>query len=208
VERERFSVFASGGQPVSVIHIWLTEPDGTGRTDIRGCESSGWIDSNRFFCEGSINPSTGIYRWFNARTGKELGEAEGTQFKWSPDRAVLAHFGNVPHFSDVAGKTDSLQIGAQTWPVGSQADSEQHWFRSELSWTTDSKCVAVVDHQRRIRKAFFLEIVEAKTGNATEYKLLWSDETDEGYPNHDFEIQWSAGKVTVRHAGTEQTFLR
>ena len=115
-ERERFSVFTSGGQPVSVLHIWLTEPDGTGRVHIRGCESSGWIDSARFFCEGSINPSTGIYRWFDARTGKELGEAGGSQFTWSPDRTELAHFGNVPHFTDVDEKSDSLEVGDYTWP--------------------------------------------------------------------------------------------
>jgi hypothetical protein len=206
-ERERFLVFAPGGRQVSVLHIWLTEPDGTGRTEIRGCESFGWIDSNRFFCEGNINPSNGIYRWFNARSGRELGEADGTQFKWSPDRAVFAHFGNVPHFSDVADKTDSLDVGAHTWPVGPEAGSEQHWFRSDLSWSPDSKCVAVVDHQRRVRKAFFLEVVDAKSSKRTEYKLKWPDEADEWYPNHDFGIQWSTGIVTVRRGSTQQSFV-
>jgi hypothetical protein len=76
-ERERVSVFTSAGKLVSVLHIWLTEPDGTLRVGIRGCESSGWIDSTRFFCEGTINPSTGVYLWFDAKTGKELGEAPG-----------------------------------------------------------------------------------------------------------------------------------
>jgi hypothetical protein len=207
-ERQRFSVFTSGGRLISVLHIWLTEPDGVVRVGIRGCESSGWIDSNRFFCEGSINPSTGVYRWFNARTGKEIGETYGSEFTWSPDRAVLANFGNVPHFSDDAEKSDSLEVGAHTWPVAATGNDEQHWFRSEISWSPDSKYAAVVDHQRRIRKAFFLEVIDAKTGTSTEYKLQWPDEPDERYPNHNFGIRWNAGKVTVYHAGAEQTFVR
>jgi hypothetical protein len=207
-ERERFTVFTFQGRPISVLHIWLREPDGSYRTGIRGCESFGWIDSNRFFCEGSVNPSTGTHRWFNARTGKELGEAIGSQFTWSPNRTVLALFGNVPHFSRPDEKSDSLEIGAHRWPPESPAESEQHWFRSGLSWSPDSKHVAVVDHQRRTRKAFFLEIVDAKTGKTTEHRLQWPDELDDWYPDHDFEIRWSAGQVAVRRAGTEQVFAR
>jgi hypothetical protein len=207
-ERERVSVFTSAGKLVSVLHIWLTESDGTFRVGIRGCESSGWIDSSRFFCEGSLNPSTGVYRWFDARTGKELGEALGTQFTWSPDYTELACFGNVPHFSDVDAKSDSLNVGAHTWPPESPPDPEQHWFRSDLSWSPDGKSVAIVDHQRRIRKAFFLEILDSKTGKRTEHRLQWPDEVDDGYPDHDFNIEWTASQVAVRHDGTVRTFGR
>ena len=207
-ERERFSVFTSEGKPVSVLHIWLTEPDGTRRVGIRGCESSGWIDSTRFFCEGSLNPSTGIYLWFDARTGEELGEAGGTQFTWSPDYTELAHFGNVPHFTDVDDKSESLNIGAQTWPPEFPPDPEQHWFRSDLSWSPDSKSVAIVDHQRRNKKAFFLEILDSKTGKTIEHKLQWPDEVDVWDPDHDFKIEWTSSQVTVHRAGMTQTFRR
>ncbi len=207
-ERQRFSIFTLGGRLVSVLHIWLTEPDGSRRLGIRGCESSEWIDSNRFFCEGSINPSTGVHRWFDARSGKELGEGIGSNFAWSPDGRTLANFGNVPHFSNADHKSDSLEVGTHLWPNQSSSDSEQHWFRSAPSWSPDSKYIAVVDHQRRIRKAFFLEIVDAKTGERTEHKLRWADEADEWNPPLDFVIRWDAGKVTVRRADMEQTFVR
>jgi|ERR1017187_2680357 hypothetical protein len=205
-ERERVSVFTSEGRPVSVLHIWLTEPDGTDRVGIRGCESSGWIDSTRFFCEGSLNPSTGVYRWFDARTGKELGEALGEQFTWSPDHTELAYFGNVPHFTDVAFKSDSLNVGTHRWPE--YPDPEQHWFRSDLSWSPDGKWVAIVDHQRRNKKGFFLEILDSKTGQRTEHRLQWPDEVDEWWPDHDFKIEWTASQVTVHRAGMVQTFGR
>ncbi len=43
----------------------------------------------------------GVYLWFDARTGAELGEAIGGPFVWSPDGTELALFGNVPQFSNV-----------------------------------------------------------------------------------------------------------
>jgi hypothetical protein len=202
----RYGIFTADGKRVSVIHIWLTEPDGTGRVGLRGCESSGWIDAARFYCEGSINPSTGIYRWFDATTGRELGERGGSEFTWSPDRKTLANFGNVPHFMDLEFKCDSLEFGEKTWAP--EGEKEQHWFRSHLSWSPDSKFVAVVDHQRRVRKAFYLEILDAKTGAHTEQKLSWPDEADEWFPDHDFDIEWAAAQVTVRRAGKTQSFPR
>jgi hypothetical protein len=205
-EIDRFGIFTAQGTRVSVIHIWLTEPDGTGRVGIRGCERSGWIDSKRFYCEGSINPSTGIYRWFDATAGKELGERGGSEFTWSPDGMALANFGNVPHFMDVELKCDSLEFGAKTWAP--EGDKEQHWFRSAVSWSPDSRFVAVIDHQRRVKKAFFLEILEAKTGAHRELKLQWPDQADEWYPDHDFDIEWTATQVTVRHDGKSQSFAR
>lgn len=207
-ERERFSIFTSAGKLVSVLHIWLTQPDGIGRIGIRGCESSGWIDSTRFFCEGTLNPSLGIYLWFDARTGREIGEDIGGPFTWSPDRTELAYFGNVPHFTEIDAKSDSLIVGQHTWPPESSSDHEQHWFRSNVLWSPDSKTVAIVDHQRRNRKAFYLEIFDSKTGERTEHKLQWADEADEWYPAHDFDIHWSASQVTIRYSGMSQTFSR
>jgi len=205
-ERERISVFSSEGKLVSVLHVWLTEPEGTDRVGIRGCESSGWIDSTRFFCDGSLNPSTGVYFWFDARTGKELGEALGTGFTWSPDHTELAYFGNVPHFTDVDFKSDSVNFGTHRWPES--PDSEQHWFRSDLSWSPDGKSVAVVDHQRRNKKGLFLERLDSKTGQMTEYRLQWPGEVDEWAPDHDFKIEWTAGQVSVHRAGKVQKFGR
>lgn len=69
----------------------IPSPDGTGRVGIRGCESSGWIDSTRVYCEGTFNPSMVIYRWFDAMSGKEIGESFGSEFTWSPDRTTLAN---------------------------------------------------------------------------------------------------------------------
>ncbi len=205
-ERERFSVFDINDKPVSVLHIWLREPNGTYRVGIRGCETSGWIDSARFYCEGTINPSTGVYLWFDARSGQEPGEAIGAEFTWSPDHTKLAQFGNVPHFSEVEEESDSLVVGAYEWPPSSIP--EQHWFRSDLSWSPDSKYVAVVDHQRRINKAFFLEVLNCSTNERAEMKLNWPDEADDWYPPHDFSVEWTRDQVIVRRADVSQGFPR
>ena len=205
----RFAIFRSAGdQPASILHIWLTEPDGTARVGIRGCESFGWIDNTRFYCQGSINPSTGVYLWFDATTGKELGEALGDDFVWSPDHRALANLGNVPHFSPADSKSDSLEVAGHVWPPAGSSDGEQHWFRSDLSWSPDGKYVAVVDHQRRKSKAFYLEIIECATGKAIEHKLHWADEADEWPPDHDFAIHWSAAEVTVDHGSHFESFRR
>lgn len=205
-EIERFSIFTAGDKPVSVLHIWSTEPNGTARIGMRGCESSGWIDAARFFCEGSGNPSLGVYRWFDARSGKELGEAIGTGFAWSPDRRLLANFGNVAHFTPDDSKSDSIEAAGHAWPPA--ADREQHWFRSELSWSPESGFVAVVDHQRRIRKAFYLEMLDCRTGKVIEHKLRWPDELDEWVPDRDFEVRWTADQVSVRRGKDVQSFPR
>ncbi len=207
-EMGRFGIFTTAGKRVSMIHVWVKEPNGTMRVGMRGCESSGWIDSTRFYCEGSGNPSMGIYRWFDVTSGKELGERIGNEFTWSPDRKTLANFGNVPHFIDVDAKSDSIEAGGRTWPSDPSRDREQHWFRSGLSWSPDSRFVAVVDHQRRVRKAFLLEILDSKTGAHSEHRLLWRDEADEWYPSHDFSIEWTATQITVRRDGKSQSFAR
>jgi hypothetical protein len=120
----------------------------------------------------------------------------------------LANFGNVPHFTEDEAKSESLDVADHTWPPELSPDHEQHWFHSDLSWSPDSKSVAIVDHQRRNRKTFYLEIFDSKTGARTEHKLQSADEADEWYPSHDFDIQWSASQVTVRHSGMSQTFSR
>src|SRR5712692_195131 len=100
-ERERLVIHTAGGAQVAIAHVWLVEPDGTGRVGIRGCEDWGWVDNSRLFCRGTINPSTEIYLVFDAKTGNELQELGGTNFVWSPDHGHLASFGNVPHFTNV-----------------------------------------------------------------------------------------------------------
>jgi hypothetical protein len=207
-EFARFFIFSADDKRLSVIHIWLTEPDGSPRVRIRGCESFGWIDSKKFYCQGTINPSTEVYRWFDAETGKELGEDIGSEFTWSPDFTTLAHFGNVPHFTPEEYKSDSIEVGGHAWPAEGVPDGEQHWFRSSLSWSPDSKFVAVVDHQRRLKKAFFLEIVEAKSGKRAEHKLELRDDDDEWPPDHRFQVLWSSDAVTVFLAQKSQSFPR
>src|SRR5271169_5363662 len=79
-ERERLEIFTEQGKQIAVAHVWLVEPDGTNRAGIRGCESWGWVDSARVFCEGIADPDNGIYLVFDARSGRELQELIGTGF--------------------------------------------------------------------------------------------------------------------------------
>lgn len=55
-EIEEVVVFDSENKEVATAHVWLTEPDGTLRVRIRGCEKLGWLDNARFFCEGTASP--------------------------------------------------------------------------------------------------------------------------------------------------------
>ena len=201
-ERERFAIYDSEGKPVSVIHIWEIEPDGTYRVGIRGCEDQGWIDPGRFFCSGSINPSTGVYLFYDATTGKELGERLGTEFTWSPDGSQVANFGSVPHFLDAESKSDSLEVGKFVYPGG--PDGERHRFRSEILWSPDSRYAAVIDHRCRKQNAFYVIVMEATTGKWSEYKLHWSGEPEEWPPELDFAFRWNGNRIVVDYDGAEE----
>ena len=201
-ERERFVIYTERGEEIAVAHIWNIEPDGTWRVGIRGCERWGWIESARLFCEGSINPSTGVYLEFDAKSGRELRELIGNNFVWSPDRSLIANFGNVPHFSWVEQKSDSVEIqGKRLYP--DEKDTEQHWFRSELVWSPDNRSLAVVDHRRK-QGSLYLVIVGV-TGRISEYKLHWQIPLEEWVPKLDFSVRWSGHIATVQYAGEEQT---
>jgi hypothetical protein len=197
--QERFEIHAADGKLVSTIYVWTTEPDGSEQIPgIRGCEGSGWIDSTRFYCEGSSNPSMGIYRYFDAQSGREIGERVGSEFTWSPDNSRIANFGNVPHFSPSEYKSDSLEVGKYRYPSGGWNDKESHLFRSGISWSPDSLKAAVVDH-RGSDNRFYLVVVSAKTGK--QFLKCLNYEESEGHDDwpapHDFSLQWDETKLTI-----------
>ena len=103
-ERERLEIFTGQGKPVAVAHVWLVEPDGTGRVGIRGCESWGWVDSMRLFCQGTAGPDSGVYLLFDASSGRELQELIGRGFVWSPDRARIANVGDARDLGTSVGE--------------------------------------------------------------------------------------------------------
>ena len=153
-------------------HVWLVEPDGTSRAGIRGCESWGWVDSTRLFCEGTINPNYGVYLVFDARTGRELQELIGTGFVWSPDRSRIADVEDARELGTVSDNSNSIEVqGKPVFP--SEKDSDLHWFRSGLVWSPDSRYIAVVD-LRRNQGSLFLVVVGV-TGSTFEHKLDWQE---------------------------------
>jgi hypothetical protein len=200
-ERERLVVYTASGAPVAVAHVWLVEPDGSRRAGIRGCEDWGWVDNTRLFCRGTINPSTEIYLVFDAKTGAELHEFAGSHFVWSPNRRYVAGFGNVPHFTDLKDKSDSIELqGKPLYPK--PGDIEQHWFRSLPVWAADSQAFAVVDHRRK-RNTFVL-VVAAVSGGILEIPLASKAASEEWPVPLDFELRWEGRRIVVRHHGTQQ----
>jgi hypothetical protein len=196
LERQRLVVYTKAGARVGIAHVWDVEPDGTPRVGIRGCESWGWLDNSRLFCEGSINPSTGIYLVFDARSGRELGEFAGGPFVWSPDQSHIASYGNVPHFSAPEGKSDSLEIdGKCLYPR--EGDHERHWFHSELTWSPDSRKVAVTDN-RQTDGSLWLVVVSVD-GQTVQRKLPWVLPGTEWPPVHDVSLQWEKGAIIVEY---------
>jgi len=195
-ERSRIVVFAKSGQQLAIAHIWNVTPDGVQMGDTpRGCEDWGWIDKDRLFCQGSINPWTEAYLVFDASSGRELGVGLGTSFTWSPDGRRLANFG-------VGRETDSFDISGKTaWPP---AGSKEHrWFRSELTWSPDSKRVAVIE-QRRLAAGLFLIVVDG-VGPPRAFPIQgvasW-DEDDHG--RRDLRIEWSDPEILVFSGGEAQ----
>ena len=200
-ERNRLVVYTADGAQVAVAHIWLIEPDGTRRIGIRGCEDWGWLDDTRLFCQGTINPSTAIYLVFDAQTGRELEELDGSDFVWSPDLKRLANFGNVPHFMEVENKSDFLVIeGRPAYPNAD--DREQHWFRSLPVWAPDSQAVAIVDHRRRQNTLVLM--IATVTGKVSEYQLGWTVELEQWPPLRDFDLSWDGTRIVVDHASGRQ----
>ncbi len=201
-ERERILVYTSAGKQMAIAHVWLVEPGGVGRVGIRGCEEFGWINNSRIFCEGTINPSTGVYLVFDARSGRELHELLGGPFTPSRDASHIASFGNVPHFSTEEEKSDSIEIdGGHVYPP--DTDRERHWFRSGLAWSPDGRQVAVADH-RQTDKSLWL-VVASVMGGVSEYRVPWSIPAEEWPPTRDISIRWNGTRVGVGYHGRTAT---
>jgi len=150
---------------------------------------------------GSINPSTGVYLVFDARSGRELHEFIGDHFVWSPDASRVASLGNVPHFSALEAKADSLEIdGTRVYPLLN--DRERHWFRSEPTWSANSRSVAIVDH-RQTDGSLWL-IVASADGHYSDYKLPWQIPLGEWPPERDVSIRWDRPRIVVQYAGRTQ----
>jgi hypothetical protein len=164
------------------------------RVGIRGCERWGWVDSTRLFCEGSFNPSGGIYLVFDAKSGRELSENIGGGFLWSPDRHFLAHLGNVPHWASDEIKSDSLVMDNLVYPRNEETG---HRFRSDLTWSPDSKSVAVVDH--RVNE--WLYLVVARNDEIIERKLPWRERAGECPEPTNTSVRWRGEALMVQHAG-------
>jgi len=183
-------------------HVWLVEPDGTSRAGIRGCESWGWVDSTRLFCEGTINPNYGVYLVFDARTGRELQELIGTGFVWSPDRSRIADVEDARELGTVSDNSNSIEVqGKPVFP--SEKDSDLHWFRSGLVWSPGSRYIAVVD-LRRNQGSLFLVVVGV-TGSTFEHKLDWQENGGDWPPELDFSVRWVGAEIIVTHGGRTQT---
>ena len=193
-EQERFVIYTGRGKRVSIAHIWTKEPTGARRVGIRGCERWGWIDDARLFCEGSINPSTGVYLVFDAATGRELREHIGSHFVWSPRHSRVASFGNVPHFTPEENKSDSLEIDGRVVYPGKD-DRERHWFRSQPVWSADGRQVAVVDH-RQSDSSLWLIIVSIDGRVAAELLARGVPRT-EWPPKRDRSLRWGRQRFVV-----------
>jgi hypothetical protein len=198
IARERFGIYAANGKQISMIYIWETDPDGAViAPEIRGCEKWGWIDASRLFCEGSSNPSTGVYRYFNARLGQEIGERVGSEFTWSPDISTIANFGNVPHFMDWDRKSDTLEIEKYRYP--DKENGIRHLFRSQIAWSPDSRWAAIVDQEcYQHACGFRLIVVRSKTGGQILCGLKYHEMDKEEWPGkHDFSLEWKETKIIV-----------
>jgi hypothetical protein len=201
-ERERLEIFTERGEKVAVAHVWLIEPDGTNRAGKRGCESWGWVDSTRLFCEGTINPDYGDYLVFDARSGRELWELIGTGFVWSPDGSRIANVGDARDLGTVSENSNSIEVqGEPVFP--SKKDTDLHRFRSALVWSADSCLLGVVDH--REKEGSFYLIVVGVSGRSFEHKLDWQENKGDWPPELDFSVRWVGRKIIVTHGGTTQT---
>ena len=203
-ERERLIIFTEQGKEIAVAHVWLVEPDGTYRAGIRGCESWGWIDPARVFCQGMINPNDGVYLVFDAKSGRELRELMGTGFVWSPDRSRIADVGDARELGAVSDNSNSVEVdGKPVFP--SEKDSDLHWFRSELAWSPDSRYIAVVDLRHK-QGSLYLVLV-GLTGITFENKLDWQENGGDWPPDLDFSVRWAGNQIIVAHSGRTQTVM-
>ncbi|HXW16151.1 MAG TPA: hypothetical protein VEN79_16710 [Terriglobia bacterium] len=203
-ERERLIIFTEQGKEIAVAHVWLVEPDGTYRAGIRGCESWGWIDPARVFCQGMINPNDGVYLVFDAKSGRELREMMGTGFVWSPDRSRIADVGDARELGAVSDNSNSVEVdGKPVFP--SEKDSDLHWFRSELAWSPDSRYIAVVDLRHK-QGSLYLVLV-GLTGITFENKLDWQENGGDWPPDLDYSVRWAGNQIIVAHRGRTQTVM-
>lgn len=203
-ERERLEVFTERGEKIADAHVWLVEPDGTNRAGIRGCESWGWVDSTRVFCQGTISPDDGVYLVFDAKSGRELQELIGTGFVWSPNRSQIADVGDARDLGTVNENCNSIEVqGKPSFPA--DKDTDLHWFRSKLVWSPDSRFIAVVDHRQRQGSLYL--VVVGLTGSEFERELQWQEKAGDWPPDLDYSVRWVGNQIIVTHDGKTQTVV-
>ncbi len=102
--------------------------------------------------ECHINPSTSEYIELDTRTGKRLRDLYGYDFKRSPDGKRVAHVGGYPHFAPPFAKSNYLQFDeTSVYPTDREVRNEGkkwfeiHDFRHDLTWSPDSRHVALTD---------------------------------------------------------------
>jgi hypothetical protein len=203
-ERERLEIFTEHGEQIAVAHVWLVEPNGTSRVGIRGCESWGWVDSKRVFCQGTVDPGNGFYLVFDARSGHELQELIGTGFVWSPDRSRIADVGDARELGTLTENSDSIEIqGKPVFPSGK--DTDVHWCRSALVWSPDSRYIAVVDSRQKQGSVYL--VVAGVNGIIFEHELDWREKAGEWPPDSDFSVRWAGNQIVVAHRERTQTVM-
>jgi hypothetical protein len=126
-----------------------------------------WVGEGAVGVECHINPSLSNYVETDIETGKTVRDLLGYDFTPSPDGKWIAHVGWIPHFSPPPAHSNYLQIDNTTiypLPPGSGTVEQKgldlppkvfrtiglttkgiHEFISEISWSPDSRRIALVD---------------------------------------------------------------
>ncbi len=118
---------------------------------IRFIDKLDWIDSNKIGVEGSMDPSTDVYRMIDLTSGKEIKSYFGAKFVWSTTKTNIAMRGWYPQDAPAEIKSDYIQVDEETiYPTDDVREQEImqniiHRFTSYIYWSTNGDQLAVID---------------------------------------------------------------
>jgi len=129
--------------------------------------SMAWTGESAITAECHINPSLSEYIEIDISTGRATRDLLGRRFTPSPDGKVVAHVGWIVHFAPPYAQSNYLQVDHTTiypLPKGTKPVEQARLaeppdvvrirgptyygipdFQSELSWSSDSQRVALID---------------------------------------------------------------
>lgn len=182
--------------------LTLKDPLVAGTSSI---EEFKWIDNKRLAMSCHINPSLCSYTVFDVN-GRTLNSYLGYNFYWSHDNKILAHNGQMIHFSEWP-HSEYIEFNDRTvyplsGPAYGKAAKVVHTFSPPFVWCKDDSKLALIDNVSHGKREVANLVLISRAGKVKTFKLPGSLTSD-----NEIKLTWqNNSKISVQAGKSTQIF--